>query len=83
MLLILTSDKDLTADFLIVELIDRHLPYFRLNGEELTTAEYTFFLTENKVRREASVGSRSLDLNKITAVWYRRAVRPGSIAALS
>ena len=38
MLLILTSDKDLTADFLIVELIDRNMPYFRLNAEELMTA---------------------------------------------
>lgn len=40
MLLILTSDKDLTADFLIVELINRGLPYFRLNAEELTTADF-------------------------------------------
>ena len=46
MLLILTSDKDLTADFLIVELINRHLPYFRLNAEELTSADFTFSLTK-------------------------------------
>ena len=83
MLLILTSDKDLTADFLIVELINRHLPYFRLNAEELTTAGFTFSLSENGVRREVSVGPRTLDLDTITAVWYRRAIQPGSIAALT
>jgi len=83
MLLILTSDKDLTADFLIVELINRHLPYFRLNAEELTKADFTFSLTENTVRREVSVGTRTLDLNEVEAVWYRRAIHPGSIAALS
>ena len=83
MLLILTSDKDLTADFLIVELINRDLPYFRLNAEELTKADFNFSLTENTVRREVSVGTRTLDLNEVEAVWYRRAIHPGSIAALS
>jgi len=83
MLLILTSDKDLTADFLIVELINRDLPYFRLNAEELATAKYTFALTQADVRRVLSVGSRTLDLNKVTAVWYRRVIQPGPIPALS
>jgi hypothetical protein len=83
MLLILTSDKDLTADFLIVELINRNLPYFRLNAEELTTANYTFSLAAGRMRREISVGPRILDLDKVTAVWYRRAIQPGPIAALS
>ena len=82
MLLILTSDKDLTADFLIVELINRRLPYFRLNAEALTTAEFTFSLAENGVRRVLSVASRTLDLDEVTAVWYRRAVQPSPIAAL-
>ena len=82
MLLILTSDKDLTADFLIVELINRHLPYFRLNAEELTKADFTFSLTENTVRRGVSLGTRTLDLNEVRAVWYRRAIQPGSISAL-
>ena len=83
MLLILTSDKDLTADFLIVELINRRLPYFRLNAEELTRAGFTFSLSEKQVRREISVGSRTLDVGEVTAVWYRRAIYPGPIAALS
>src|ERR1700685_420266 len=83
MLLILTSDKDLTADFLIVELIDRNLPYFRLNAEELTAANYTFSLTASRMRREISVGPRTLDLDRVTAVWYRRAIQPGPVAALS
>jgi hypothetical protein len=55
MLLILTSDKDFTADFLIVELINRRLPYFRLNSEELATAGYTFALAGDAVRRAKSL----------------------------
>lgn len=83
MLLILTSDKDLTADFLIVELINRNLPYFRLNAEDLTTAGFTFSLAENNVRREISVGTRTLDLGEVKAVWYRRAIHPRPTADLS
>lgn len=82
MLLILTSDKDFTADFLIVELINRHLPYFRLNAEEMAKAGYTFSLTDT-VRREISLGAKTLDLNEVSAVWYRRAIHPSSVAGLS
>lgn len=77
MLLILTSDKDLTADFLIVELINRGLPYFRLNAEELSIANFTFSLAEDRVRREVALGPRTVNLDQVTAVWYRRAIQPG------
>ena len=73
MLLILTSSQDLTADFLIVALIERSLPYFRLNSEDLADARYRF--TDDGVR-SIDVGARALDLNSITAVWYRRAIHP-------
>jgi hypothetical protein len=83
MLLILTSEEDLTADFLIVELMNRHLPYFRLNSEDLITAEFTFSLNENGVRRDVCVASKTLDFDKVTAVWYRRTIQPSFMAALS
>lgn len=73
MLLILTSDKDLTADFLIVKLLERKLPYFRLNAEELLRAEYEF---TDSGRRRITVGPRSVDLSEVTSVWYRRALFP-------
>jgi hypothetical protein len=82
MLLILTSDTDLTADYLIVELINRRLPYFRLNAEELTTAGFAFSLTESGVQRRILVGSKTLDLDKVTSVWYRRAIQPRYIPDL-
>jgi hypothetical protein len=82
MLLILTSDKDLTADFLIVELINRQLPYFRLNAEELTASDFTFSLTQEGLQRQVTVGSRTLDLSQVTSVWYRRAIQPSMITAL-
>jgi hypothetical protein len=82
MLLILTSDQDLTADFLIVELIHRQLPYFRLNAEELTGADFTFSATDKSIQRHVSVNNRRLDFNDVKAVWYRRAIYPSPIASL-
>jgi hypothetical protein len=83
MVLILTSEKDLTADFLIVELINRQLPYFRLNAEELTKAQFTFGIDQRGVQREVSNGPVRLDLSKVTSVWYRRAVYPSSISSMT
>ena len=68
MLLILTSDKDLTADFLIVELIRRRLPYFRLNSEELTQAQFSFSLDQETWCREIRVATRALDLGCVKSV---------------
>lgn len=83
MLLILTSDKDLTADFLIVELLNRGLSYFRLNAEELTKADLDFALSENAVRREVLIGAKKLALKEVNAVWYRRALHPVPTATIS
>ncbi len=83
MLLILTSDTDFTADFLIVELFKRQLPYFRLNAEELATAGYSFSLDDRVVRKEISVEPKVLNLDDITSVWYRRAIHPSVLARVS
>lgn len=82
-LLILTSDKDLTADFLIVELIKRQLPYFRLNAEDLTRACYSFQLDGDGTSRELAVGPKSVNLSDVKAVWYRRAISPNPRSDLS
>jgi hypothetical protein len=73
MLLILTSDKDLTADFLIVELMERKLPYFRINSEELSQALYHF---SDSGTCRITVGPKSVDLAEVRAVWYRRSIYP-------
>ena len=83
MLLILTSDQDFTTDFLIIELINRQLPYFRLNAEELAAAGFTFALSGETLRRDISIGEKTLDLSEVRAVWYRRAIHPGPVAGLS
>jgi glutathione synthase/RimK-type ligase-like ATP-grasp enzyme len=83
MLLILTSKQDLAADFLIVELIKRHLPYFRLNCEDLADAEYEFRLNDRCINRYITVDQRFLDVGDVRAVWYRRAIHPRPSSPLS
>ncbi len=76
MLLILTSEKDLTADFLIVALLERGIPYFRLNSEDLGDAEFTYEMECGAVAKSIGVRSRLLQLSDIHAVWYRRVIHP-------
>lgn len=83
MLLILTSDRDLTADFLISALIERQLPYFRINAEQLAGADLNFAICENGVQRNLTIGPRSLDLKDVGSVWYRRVVQPYPVTTLS
>jgi glutathione synthase/RimK-type ligase-like ATP-grasp enzyme len=76
MLLILTSERDFAVDFLIVELARRRLPYFRLNAEDIAAANFEYSLDDSGISKEISVGPRTLTLSDVTAVWYRRGVRP-------
>lgn len=83
MLLILTSKEDLTSDYLIVDLIERGMPYFRLNIEDLSYSEPVFKISNENVERSFLVKSRPLDLAGIKSVWYRRAIHPIPPADLS
>jgi hypothetical protein len=83
MLLILTSEQDLTADYLIVELMRRQLPYFRLNTEELSHSDFMFSMDGASTVRSISVGPRTLNLDAVDAVWYRRSIHPTPKAALT
>lgn len=77
MLLILSSEQDFAVDYLIVRLIDRGLPYFRINTEELILSSATLRL--GRVRKERQViaqDGRVLDLDEVKSVWYRRAIQP-------
>ncbi|CAM3335891.1 RimK domain-containing protein ATP-grasp [Thalassospira profundimaris] len=83
MLLILTSRNDLAVDYLILSLIEKKLPYFRINTEDLCRAEGGFSVGDFGVYREISIGSRKLDLSKVISVIYRRALHPNPSTDLS
>ncbi len=72
MLLIITNKDDLTADFLITRLLELDKPYFRLNSEDLTDAEYYFYLHRDSISNRIMVAGKQLDLDSVKCVWYRR-----------
>lgn len=72
MILIVTSKDDLTADYLIIRLLEKKLPYFRLNTEdmplELEGAAFfpeCTYIIKNKVHN-------SINPKKTSGIWYRR-----------
>lgn len=77
MLLILTSEKDLAADYLIVHLQRNGLPFHRLNAESYHRQFGTFRLRREGVTRTIRASNGALvDLAEVHAVWYRRAIHP-------
>jgi glutathione synthase/RimK-type ligase-like ATP-grasp enzyme len=71
-LLIITNKDDLTADFLIIRIIELGKPYFRLNSEDITDAEYSFYVHRGTSIRRIIVSGKEVDLNAVSSVWYRR-----------
>lgn len=77
MLLILTSEKDLAADYLIVHLQRKGLPFHRLNAESYHQQFGTFSLGQEGVTRTVRASNGAIvDLAAVHAVWYRRAIHP-------
>lgn len=72
MILIVTSKTDLTADYLILRLTERSIPYFRLNTEDIPSklegaAHFpdVNFTIKNEVKL-------SVNSSEISGIWYRR-----------
>jgi hypothetical protein len=81
-LLIVSEREDFTADYLIVRLRERALPYYRLNSDELAVSAPAFRAGEGDTLRQVNCGEASVDLDSIGCVWYRRAVRPQAPSAI-
>lgn len=75
MILIVTNEKDYTADYLILELHRRKLPFFRLNTERFPEkVRLTVKLGVWGSGGELQLGERWIAFDEITSVWYRRPV---------
>lgn len=83
MLLIITNREDLTADYLITDLLDRSLPFFRLNSEDLPDLTVAFSSLGGSTSRTIISSHKQVSLDSISSVWYRRIIapRPSSLPA--
>src|SRR5438094_131013 len=69
MILIITHKNDYTADFLINKLNAKHIPYRRLNCEDIFNQPYKFVFNEG-------LNYEFLEVDKYSSVWFRRTKYP-------
>jgi hypothetical protein len=75
-LLIVTNREDFAADFMIAHLLERGLPYYRLNADEIPATRVTVHIDSTTTHRQLTTGAATVALEDVRCVWYRRAVRP-------
>lgn len=77
MLLIITNKTDLTCDYLILRLIERSIPYLRLNTEEYGEKfEINLSFSNNINSALLKVEGNEININEITGVYFRRPALP-------
>jgi len=76
MLLIITNKEDFTADYPISSLIEKQLPYFRINSEDIQDYIVRLSFANTHLDSEIQYRNKKIVLSEIKAVWYRRAISP-------
>ena len=71
--LIITNKQDLTSDFIIKELKNRKIEFYRFNSEELNiTCSVTLNITDDKFILFDKISKKSYNLKLFTSVYFRR-----------
>ena len=74
MILLVTNKRDITTDFVVLELERRGMPFVRLNSEDLPHAAVRFTPASGG---EFALGDQAVALHEVTAGYYRRPGTPG------
>ena len=77
MILVVTNRMDRTADFGVLEIQRRRVPYFRFNTEDFPQATYSGIrFAPERVSGHLTTPKGRLQLGDIQSVWFRRPVLP-------
>lgn len=77
MLLIITEKADLTSDYLILKLLERKVPFIRLNTEDyLTSFSLDFSINNEQESYLLSNNGKRILLENITGAYFRRPALP-------
>lgn len=77
MILIVTNQRDVTSDLVVLQLQCRGLPYVRFNSEDfLTRGGLSWEIDGSLTTGELHHRGKSLDLHAVSAVWFRRPLAP-------
>lgn len=75
MILLVTNKRDITGDFIVLELRKRGLPFHRLNTEDLPSGAIRFRPGAER-DWEIESGGETLALRDVRAAYYRRPGAP-------
>ena len=76
MILIITNERDITSDMVILRLQEQGDSYLRVNTEDFPTRlGISWALADGHVQGEFSSQRGLVDLHTISAVWYRRPLK--------
>lgn len=75
--LLITNKTDVTTDFIVKELQDRDIDFYRFNTETLgDSVSITFDFYKNVYRLYDSLNNKLVDLKKVNSIYYRRPELP-------
>ncbi len=72
MILIVTNERDLTSDYIVLELRRRKLPFYRLNTERLSEAKVSFSPERGENAWIVELDKKSIDFAAVKAAYFRR-----------
>lgn len=75
MILLATNKRDVTTDFIVRELKNRDIPFFRLNTEDVGSSILAM-IGGDPADLRLNAGERCLHLSNVTAAYYRRPQPP-------
>ncbi|WP_426954958.1 hypothetical protein [Muricoccus radiodurans] len=78
MILVITNRRDITSDYIILELKRRNMEYFRFNTEDLPEAQVWF--RPEEACWTINLGSNIITSKRVSAAYFRR---PGAVSVNS
>ncbi|MDM4771175.1 hypothetical protein [Solimonas sp. SE-A11] len=78
MFLIVTNKRDITSDFIVLELQKRSLPFFRLNTEDISRGSLRCRPAEG--HWSYTLDGKGFDLSAVRAGYFRRPGMPEPLA---
>lgn len=75
--LLLTNREDITADYVVLELAKRKVPFFRFNTEDYPHKVFvSLHVTQKAIEGQFKSRDLTLPFHAISSVWYRRPSLP-------
>lgn len=68
---------------MIAHLLERGLSYYRLNADDVGQSRITVRISDGHVERRLQFGTSAVDLERVSCVWYRRALHAQAPSSVS